>query len=340
MTTTLLTITDPEIPTEITQDVIGSFTELASRLSSVGQTATDILRKNPDSDDVATEARDCRLQMVRVRTDTERTRKELLKPIDLRRKAINGAAAIFEDKASQIEAQLRPIEDAAETRKEERRRQLHDDRLTEISVFLQGDLLTPYSLMDLGSKSNKDFLDIVNSAKSTAESLAAKKAEEELARMEEERVAAELEAQRQVELAEAQRVAAELEAQRQVELAVAQRVSAELAELRAQVEIAKRKESAEREAREIAAAKQREAEAAEHRRKVEADIAEALAVKQLALAPDREKLTLFLYSVSVEIDKLVPSSLTTPTGKTTMSIVSSILQKSVREAESVVNSMK
>ena len=322
MTTTLLTITDPEIPTEITQDVIGSFTELASRLSSVGQTATDILRKNPDSDDVATEARDCRLQMVRVRTDTERTRKELLKPIDLRRKAINGAAAIFEDKASQIEAQLRPIEDAAETRKEERRRQLHDDRLTEISVFLQGDLLTPYSLMDLGSKSNKDFLDIVNSAKSTAESLAAKKAEEELARMEEERVAAELEAQRQVELAEAQRV------------------SAELAELRAQVEIAKRKESAEREAREIAAAKQREAEAAEHRRKVEADIAEALAVKQLALAPDREKLTLFLYSVSVEIDKLVPSSLTTPTGKTTMSIVSSILQKSVREAEYVVNSMK
>jgi hypothetical protein len=339
-----IVITDPEIPTEITKDVVGSFSDLAARLNETLTEAANVLRKNPDSDDVAVEARQCRLQMVRVRTDTERKRKELLRPIDLRRKAINGAAAIFEDRASQVEAKLRPIEDAADARKEAKRKALHDDRLAQISALLEGESLTPYTLMDLGSKSNKEFEDILGSAKELAESILIKKQEAERA-AEEARIAAEeAEAKRQAEEAEAKRIAAEQEAQRQAELEEAKRIAAEReaenAKLRAQLEASQRKEREEREAREAEAARVRTEQEAERRRVAEVEAAAALAAKQAALAPDREKLTAFIAVVSKALVDGVPTELATASGKSTLTTIQLLLEKAVKTSQEVISSMK
>lgn len=339
---TEIIIADPEIPTEITQDVVGSFSELASRFSTIMDDASNVLRKNPDSDDVAAEARQCRLQMVRVRTDTERKRKELLRPIDLRRKAINGAAAIFEDRASQVEARLRPIEDAAEARKEAKRKALHDDRLSQISSLLDGESLTPYTLMDLGSKSNKEFEDILGLAQELAESILIKKQEAERA-AEEARIAAEeAEAKRIAEEAEAKRIAAEQEAQRQAELEEAKRVAAEReaenAKLREQLEASQRKEREEREAREAEAARVRAEQEAERQRVLERQAQEAAAAKEAALAPDREKLLAFLDSLKDAV--IVPDTMTSPSGKSMATTVQKVLDKAIQSSVDFVKAMR
>lgn len=339
---TEIIIADPEIPTEITQDVVGSFSELASRFSTIMDDASNVLRKNPDSDDVAAEARQCRLQMVRVRTDTERKRKELLRPIDLRRKAINGAAAIFEDRASQVEARLRPIEDAAEARKEAKRKALHDDRLSQISSLLDGESLTPYTLMDLGSKSNKEFEDILGSAQELAESILIKKQEAERA-AEEARIAAEeAEAKRIAEEAEAKRIAAEQEAKRQAELEEAKRVAAEReaenAKLREQLEASQRKEREEREAREAEAARVRAEQEAERQRVLERQAQEAAAAKEAALAPDREKLLAFLDSLKDAV--IVPDTMTSPSGKSMATTVQKVLDKAIQSSVDFVKAMR
>lgn len=339
---TEIIIADPEIPTEITQDVVGSFSELASRFSTIMDDATNVLRKNPDSDDVAAEARQCRLQMVRVRTDTERKRKELLRPIDLRRKAINGAAAIFEDRASQVEARLRPIEDAAEARKEAKRKVLHDDRLSQISSLLDGESLTPYTLMDLGSKSNKEFEDILGSAQELAESILIKKQEAERA-AEEARIAAEeAEAKRIAEEAEAKRIAAEQEAKRQAELEEAKRIAAEReaenAKLREQLEASQRKEREEHEAREAEAARVRAEQEAERLRVLERQAQEAAAAKEAALAPDREKLLAFLDSLKDAV--IVPDTMTSPSGKSMATTVQKVLDKAIQSSVDFVKAMR
>ena len=340
---TEIIIADPEIPTEITQDVVGSFSELASRFSTIMDDASNVLRKNPDSDDVAAEARQCRLQMVRVRTDTERKRKELLRPIDLRRKAINGAAAIFEDRAYQVEARLRPIEDAAEARKEAKRKALHDDRLSQISSLLDGESLTPYTLMDLGSKSNKEFEDILGSAQELAESILIKKQEAERA-AEEARIAAEeAEAKRIAEEAEAKRIAAEQEAKRQAELEEAKRIAAEReaenAKLREQLEASQRKEREEREAREAEAARVRAEQEAERQRVLERQAQEAAAAaKEAALAPDREKLLAFLDSLKDAV--IVPDTMTSPSGKSMATTVQKVLDKAIQSSVDFVKAMR
>jgi len=357
---TVITINDPEIPLEITQDVVGSFGDLASRFSTIMDDAASVLRKNPDSDEVAAEARACRLQMVRVRTDTERKRKELLKPIDLRRKAINGAAAIFQDRAAIVEGQLRPIEDAAEARKEAKRKELHESRLAKISELLSDESLIPYTLMDLGDKSNKEFEDILTSAKELHSFLAAKREEEERAAAEAQRlleeaeaqrqaeeaeaarIRAEQEAQRQAEEAEAARVRAEQEAQRQAELEEAKRVAAEReaenAKLREQLEASQRKDREEREAREAEAARVRAEQEANRLRELERQAQEVAAAKEAALAPDREKLLVFLNGLKSAVT--APDTMTTPSGKSMALTVQKVLDKAIQGSIDFVKAMR
>lgn len=357
---TVITINDPEIPLEITQDVVGSFGDLASRFSVIMDDAASVLRKNPDSDEVATEARTCRLQMVRVRTDTERKRKELLKPIDLRRKAINGAAAIFQDRAAIVEEQLRPIEEAAEARKEAKRKELHESRFNQISELLSGEHLVPYTFMDLGGKSNKEFDDILTSAKEFLLILAAKREEEERAAAEVQRLAEEAEAQRQAEEAEAARVRAEQEAQRQAEEAEAARVRAEQeaqrqaeleeakrlaaereaenAKLREQLEASQRKDREEREAREAEAARVRAEQEANRLRELERLAQEAAAAKEAALAPDREKLLVFLNGLKEVVT--VPDNMVTPSGKSMALTVQKVLDKAIQGSIDFAKAMR
>ena len=368
---TVIAINDPEIPREITQDVVGSFGDLASRFSVIMDDAASVLRKNPDSDEVATEARTCRLQMVRVRTDTERKRKELLKPIDLRRKAINGAAAIFQDRAAIVEEQLRPIEEAAEARKEAKRKELHESRFNQISELLSGEHLVPYTFMDLGGKSNKEFDDILASAKEFLLILAAKREEEERAAAEFQRLAEEAEALRQAEEAEAARVRAGQEAQRQAEHEEAKRLAAEReaenAKLREQLEALQRKDREEREAREAEAARvraklreqlealqrkdredreAREAEAARVRAEQEANrlrelerlAKEAAAAKEAVLAPDREKLLVFLNGLKEVVT--VPDNMVTPSGKSMALTVQKVLDKAIQGSIDFAKTMR
>ena len=333
-------IVDKETPDDVSADVIMGYHKVTPRVGELVQQADDILTKDATSDVVAIEARTCRIDLMRIRTETERTRKELLKPLDLRRKAISGAAAIITDVVAQREARLSVIEQAAEDRKEQRRRALHDARYAELAEIVAGDALTAYALVDLGSKSRSEFADILNAARTIAAEIEAKRLADEA---EAKRLADEAEAKRLADEAEAARV----EAQRKAELEALQaaqaaeeekRIAAEAenAALRAQLAEIEQKANAEAAAKRI----KDEAEAAEKKRALDEQLRierERIAAEQaLAVAPDREKLTAFIDSLA----KLAPPEMTTKSGKTTATCLVGILTKARKDMATYVINLR
>jgi hypothetical protein len=335
-------IVDKETPTDVSTDVITGYSTITQRVSNLVEQADEILLKDPQSDVVAAEARTCRLDLMRVRTDTERLRKQLLQPIDLRRKAISGAAAIITDAVAQREAKLSTIEQAAEDRKEQRRKALHDARYAELAAIVSGDALAAYALVDLGSKSKNEFTDILNAARTIAAEIEAKRIADEA---EAKRLADEAEAKRLTDEAEAKRLADE--AQRKAELeaqaaaakeADAKRAAAEAenAALRAKIEEMERKANAEAEAKRVKA----EAEAAEKKRALDEQLRierERIAAEQaLAVAPDREKLTAFIDSLA----GLAPPEMATKSGKTAATCLVGILTKARKDMATYVINLR
>jgi hypothetical protein len=344
-------IVDKETPTDVSTDVITGYSTITQRVSNLVEQADEILLKDPQSDVVAAEARTCRLDLMRVRTDTERLRKQLLQPIDLRRKAISGAAAIITDAVAQREAKLSTIEQAAEDRKEQRRKALHDARYAELAAIVSGDALAAYALVDLGSKSKNEFTDILNAARTIAAEIEAKRIADEA---EAKRLADEAEAKRLTDEAEAKRLTDEAEAkrladeaQRKAELeaqaaaakeADAKRAAAEAenAALRAKIEEMERKANAEAEAKRVKA----EAEAAEKKRALDEQLRierERIAAEQaLAVAPDREKLTAFIDSLA----GLAPPEMATKSGKTAATCLVGILTKARKDMATYVINLR
>lgn len=302
---------EDHLPIEAKTEVIHGYSSVTSKVASLITTADAILLKDTNDDDVAKEARDCRIALMRIRTETERIRKDLVRPIDLHKKAISGAAAIITDVVSRKERAMSEIEDAYEQRKETQRKAIHQERLNAVLAITGDEHFTELSVIDFASKSKAEYAELL---KYYTDAVATRRAErEEKARLEEQ---ARLEEEaRRAELA---KKAAEEEEKRKA-------MEAENAALRKQLEEAqKAKEAAEAQIRaEEEAKKKAAAEALAEQRKIqEQKVREAqekaAAERKAKLAPDREKLIKF----SSDVDKFVmeyQTELTTKEGQSLLS---------------------
>jgi DNA polymerase III gamma/tau subunit len=242
-------------------------------------------------------ARDFRLSMVKVRTGSDKRRKELKADSLLRGKAIDGLHAMIEVEASSVERQMEDIEKAAERAEVARIAKLREDRLVALRQYVAQVDAYPVEKMD--DAAFAELLDSSRIAHEAREAARIKAEQEAAAKAEAERIAAEeAEKKRQAELAAAK---AEAEAQRKKaaeESAARQEAEAKAAAERRQAE----QEAAAREAKlraeqeakdraaqaEIDAAKKAAAEA-EVRAKRQEDEAKAAAAREAAKVAAQRK---------------------------------------------------
>ena len=212
-------------------------------------------------------AREIRLMAVKVRTGSDKTRKELKADSMLRGKAIDGLHALIELEAVALERQMEDIEKAAERAEAARIAKLREGRLAKLRAYVADPSVYMVERMEESA-----FLELLESSRLAHAAreharIAAEKAEAE--RIEAARLAAiEAERKRQEELAAAK---AEAEAMRKkaAEEAEARRVADEKS--RSERDAIEASAAAERKAAEEAAAKERarvEAERAEERARV------------------------------------------------------------------------
>lgn len=249
-------------------------------------------------------AREMRLAMVKVRTGSDKKRKDLKADSLLRGKAIDGLHAMIELEATTVERAMEDIEKAAERAEAVRITKLRECRLAELRPFVADPSVYQVEKMDQAA-----FAELVESSRLAHAAreqarIAAEKAESD--RIEAARIAAiEAERKRQEELAAAK---AEAEAMRKkaAEEAEARRIADEKA--KAERAVIEARAAAERKAAEEAAAKERaevEAERAKERArlaqieaerraeaeaKAKADADAAAAAERAAAAPDAEKI--------------------------------------------------
>jgi hypothetical protein len=288
-----------DVTPDIQQSVLTGYSEVSQKVAELISKADDILKKDPQLDEVAAEARECRIALMRTRTETERTRKSLLRPIDTYRKAISGAAAIITDEVSRRESKLEQIEQMFEERKKEANRLIHEERLAQLKeIFGDEDMSRYPEDLDLSTKSRREFDEMKAMAISQAEKI---RDAREKARLEEE--------QRQRELEEARQEAARLRAEQEereaalkAELALREaELDRQKAEMAEQQRILNEKlaeaENARREAEQKAAAEkaEKEREQREALEKKRQEMIEAAAEKlRASVAPDKEKLHAYL----------------------------------------------
>lgn len=265
------------------------------------------------------EAREIRLAMVKVRTGSDKTRKELKADSLLRGKAIDGLHAMIELDATAIEKQMEDIEKAAERAEAARIAALRDERLATLRPYVADP-----SVYQVERMTETAFAELVDSSRIAHESRERARIEAEnaaAAAKEAERLAAiEAERKRQEELAAAK---AEAEAMRKKAAAEAEARRVADEKSRAERAAIEAKAAAERKAFEEVAAKERarvEAERAAERarmikieaeRKAEAEAKAAeqaikdaedkerrLAAERAAAAPDAEKIARFAADIA------------------------------------------
>lgn len=253
------------VPLDVASIIVASF---ATHMTAFLETTKGIERIEPT---MPKAARGMRLSLVKVRTATDKTRKELKEESLLRGKAIDGMAALITLKCRESEARLEQIEKAEERRLAAEKEELRQKRLSELEQFTDNPLL--YSVADM---SENEFAELLEAQKLAKQ-----------ARLEAERVAAEAEEKRR----EAERLA-EIRRQEEEKRERA-RLEAEIAEQRKQKEAAEAQARAERAEREAAEKKQRELQdkiEAQARAETQRLAAEKEAQRKAATAPDREKL--------------------------------------------------
>ena len=196
--------------------------EILTAYAPHAQAGSDILAAAANAEAIDPEkARRLRLDMSKVRTASEKTRKTLKEDSLLRGKAIDGLNAVIELRAKQFEAQMSDIELAAERAEAARIEALRKDRQDQLRQFVVDPSMYSVEKMDESA-----FAELLESSKIAHESRERAKAEAEA------KAKAEAEAK-----AEAARLA-EIERQ------------AELARLRAEADAPRAKAEAERKARE------------------------------------------------------------------------------------------
>jgi hypothetical protein len=222
-------------------------------------------------------ARDFRLAMVKVRTASDKKRKELKADSLLRGKAIDGLHAMIELEAEAVERAMDEIEKAAERAEAARLAKLREDRLATLRPYVTDpsayavEKMTDAAFAELAESSRlayeaRERARIEAEAKAKAQAEADRKAAEEAAaaRLEAAKAEAAANAKREAERAAADAIAASARAKADAEM-VAARAQAEAnkAELRRAEEADRAKKAAAEQAARIAhmeAAAAREAE--------------------------------------------------------------------------------
>ncbi len=312
------------IPLDIASTIVASFSPHMAKFS---ETVSGIESIRPD---MPKSAREMRLNLVKVRTAADKTRKDLKAESLLRGKAIDGMSALITLKCQETETKLEAIEKAEERRLAEEKEKMRQKRSLSLAEFVEDASIYPVAEM-----TEAQFASLLQGQKLAHEArlAAARKAEDD--RIAAEKAAAEAEAKRKEEArlaeikrqeemaAERARLAAEAAEQRkQREAAEAQakvdRLLREQAEANAKAE----REESERKHRELQAKIEdqakvdREAKQAEERKIAEVKAAEEKriaaeneAARKAAAAPDKEK----LFRLSTDIFNIqVPELPTNP----------------------------
>jgi hypothetical protein len=248
-------------------------------------------------------ARDFRLAMVKVRTASDKKRKELKADSLLRGKAIDGLHAMIELEASAVERSMDEIEKAAERAESARIAKLREDRLATLRPYVTDpsayavEKMTDAAFAELAESSRlayeaRERARIEAEAKAKAQAEADRKAAEEAAaaRLEAAKAEAAAKAKREAEESAA-KAAAAAEAK-----ALAEKQAAAKAADDALVAASKResdaKESAaraDREAKRQADLAQAAADAAEHHRKEQAKRIAQMEAEAARVAEERER---------------------------------------------------
>ena len=226
------------IPMDIATTIVASF---SPHMAKYTEATTGISEIKPD---MPKSAREMRLNLVKVRTAADKTRKDLKAESLLRGKAIDGMAALITLKCQETETRLEEIEKSEERRIAAEKEKLRQKRASELAEFVDDVSIYPVAEM-----TENQFASLLSGQKLAhlAKIAAAKKAEED--RIAAEKAAAEAEAKRKEEerLAEIKR--------REEEAKERARLAAEAAEQRKQREAAEAQAKADRAAREQAEAK-------------------------------------------------------------------------------------
>jgi len=288
---------DEQLSTETKSEVIKGYSSVSQRVSDLIAEAESILTKDTTSDAVAVEARTCRIGLMRVRTETERIRKELLRPIDLHKKAISGAAAIITDAVSRRERQMDEIETAYEARKEAARAALHQERYNEIKAIVGGEKFPELDVTDFASKSKSEFTEMLAFyAKQVSDRVKIRAEEFRLAaeaRLAEEARLEQIRAEEEARRAELARQAAEEAEKRKAMEAENAALRHQLEEANKAKEAAEAKIRAEEDAKKKAAAEALAVQRSLQEQKLREDQEKAAAERKAKLAPDRVKIIQF-----------------------------------------------
>lgn len=138
--------------------------------------------ERPMDEEASKDARELRLKMVKIRTGTEKIRKEQKKEFVLAGKAVDGIAALVTHQVSSKESKLQEIEDYFENQEKERKSKLAEIRIEELK-----DYDCDGSALGLGEMSEEIYKSFLTGTKTNYET--AQKAETD--RIERERVAEE-----------------------------------------------------------------------------------------------------------------------------------------------------
>ena len=236
------------LPETKAQAIRSTFNPMADMLEEFESRYNEVVSKEVTKD-TCKEARRLRLDIRKVRTSTEKVRKQQVEYFNLGAKAVNGVANILKFAISEKEAKLEEIEKHYERLEEERKAVIQQTRAEQLSRFVEDANERDLSGMNpdvweayLSNAEAKHKAIVEAEAKAEAERLEAqRKAEAERKRIEEEnkRLKAEAERLAKIEAQKAAEAAKKLAAERE-KAAKAER------KLKAEAEAA-RKEAAEKE---------------------------------------------------------------------------------------------
>lgn len=352
----LPTLEMSEVPQEFQVKIRAGFGEFLAQADTLVTKAREIAEMN-ESPEQERAARETRLALVKVRTGAEKVHKDMKADILVQGRAIDGAKNIVIAATQPSEKAMKEIEDRAETRAEEARRKLHDERYAELNKYT-----TAYNTLSLGRMTDEEYAGLLDDAKLAHEAriarekrqeeeriAAEKAAEEERKRKEEERIAAEkkaaeeraeLERKLAAEKAERERIEAEAKAERDQREAEreAERKKAEAERAKLEAEMKAQREKAEAEARAAKAEADRLAKIEADRiaaEKAAKDAAEAEAAKA-ALAPDKEKIA--AYALALKAIEMPIGS--TTAGKKACAEIGVIVDRALAEIRTIYTALK
>lgn len=356
----LPTLEMSEVPQEFQVKIRAGFGEYLMQADTLVSKAREIAEMN-ESPEQEKAARETRLALVKVRTGAERVHKDMKADILVQGRAIDGAKNIVIAATQPSEKAMKEIEDRAETRAEEARRKLHDERYAELNQYT-----TAYNTLSLGRMTAEEYAGLLDDAKLAHEAriarekrqeeeriAAEKAAEEERQRKEQERIAAEkkaaeeraeLERKLAAEKAERERIEAEAKAERdRLEAEAAAAIAAEKAKADAErakleAEMKAQREKAEAEARAAKAEADRLAKIEADRiaaEKAAKDAAEAEAAKA-ALAPDRDKIAAYAKALKA-IEMPIGS---TTAGKKACAEIGAIVDNALADIRTIYTALK